>query len=144
MHDWLGIRPATLCDRIGGRKGWLARLSVHSHSPSHKHDMQILRYINTNVCIVHRLGVLGGSPYYSYNQAHLVSLITQTTSKVFTDMVQYSAECSCQGPVPSLSNYFGLYNFVLLDLAFTCIILFINITSVLGNIGKGMQYIYIM
>ena len=39
---------------------------------------------------------------------------------------------------------FWTINFVLLDLAFTCIILSINITLVLGNIGKGMQYIYIL
>ena len=33
-----------------------------------------------------------GNPYYSYNQAHLVSLITQPTSNEFSVMVQYSAE----------------------------------------------------
>ena len=53
MHDWLEIRPfpATSCDGIGGRRGWLARLSVHLHGPSHMHDMQILRFISTNVCM---------------------------------------------------------------------------------------------
>ena len=49
--------------------------------------------------------MLGGSPYYSYNQAHLVSPITRPTSNEFSDVVQYSVECLCHGPAQMHNLY---------------------------------------